>query len=287
MGQLMGQVISGRLRVKYGLDFTIAEAKCDGPEIKFKNGTTLGCADADTAPEMAGNMTFAFSGTAAGHLINASSIDVSGGYNVLKAGSYSSPMQLGASGILMVLEGVTPAAITTGVSTITWVLGRTEGKGGIIAESALAEANCLTSTGPTVLEGSQFMASVGANAYFSGSLSGVDGMFAQWLKIYCAASSHITGGAAVQWLDAQMGMSPSGGLYMLRCTSGGATPDSIILIESNASGYTQFIKFNSDMNGKSPIAAAVDTDGGNSDWSIKVLGPTGTQGYIPVFNSLA
>lgn len=219
-------------------------------------------------------------------------IDISGiegGGKAIRMGSYSSRLDT---------AGATTEVCTIGAETDEddFLIGygsyiRTSGEDGKgFGIATLVEATDTTGT-PTI-QGGQFMAflgSVGGSEAAILKTRGDDltaGMFASWFKIGCNTNCQLASGSlsGVIWLDSQLHGSGNlnGTHYHIFCSTDNIQTS--VLGFNGTGGYTNFIHTDSDAN-KTPFdGGAVDTDGGDSDGSIRIS-LDGTTYLIPYFTA--
>ena len=207
-----------------------------------------------------------------------------GGYPVITAGSYSSPVEYSAASQSL-LKLYYEQSADTGVDVCTFFFGRTTGQAGALGCTALVES-AAASPGPKTLQGGQFMAGLNAGGYLA-TLGGdaTAGMYGAWLKVYASGSAVASSGCRVAavWLDNQMSCAVGGEEYSAFITTGGTVPDAVFGLNTSSSGWTALFNFDSTMVGKAPLSA-LKTASAASDSSIVIV-INGSTKYIPVFDA--
>jgi len=236
-----------------------------------------------------------FGGTYTGNAIDFSNTTIaptgSNGPCLIRAGTYASPVDLGAdedqSGMIRLYS--TTSADGTSYDRGLFVCTKTTGSKGAFPVAGLAEANNTTGNGPTKLQAAQFIAHLGADGSASkmASLGGdaTAGMYGAWLKVTAGSNCTASSGSRVApaWIDNQMSGTVSGEEYGIFATTGASRPDAFIGFETTSSGYDQLFYFDETYN--SGAGTCVTTDavpGSNQDARIKVY-YNGTQYYLPLY----
>ena len=284
--------ISGNLRfreaiagngaqIHFGFDETGLDVKMFGAT---SGASVLFDESADEMVFTKTKISFAGALGTADHVIDFSGITPPSGKNLIRAGSYSSPLAYpAASGGLLQMYYSQDA--DTGVDVCTFFYGVTTGQAGALGCTALVESNAAT-PGPKTLEGGQFMAGLRSGAYLAtASGDATAGMYGAWLKVYAAADSVASSGCKVAaiWLDNQMSCTVSGEEYAAYITTGGSVPDAVFGFNTSSSGWASMFNFDSTMVGKAPLSSlACANTASDSSILIKINGSTK---YIPVFDA--
>ena len=220
----------------------------------------------------------------ADHVIDFSGITPPSGKNLIRAGSYSSPLAYPAAGGGMLNMYYSNAA-NTGASTATFFYGVTTGTGAALGTTALVESNAAT-PGPAGLQGGQFMAGLRAGKYLATAAGDATaGMYGAWVKVYASTTSVASSGCKVAaiWLDNQMNCAVGGEEYAAYITTGGSVPDAVFGLNTSSGGWAALLNFDSTMASKPPLSTLACADAA-SDSSI-IIKINGETRYIPVYNS--
>lgn len=113
------------------------------------------------------------------------------------------------------------------------------------------------------------------------------GMYAGWFKVGANTSCVVDSGSRVAalWVDNQMNCVCSGEEYAVFITCGGSKVDAVFGLETTSSGWTHLFSFDDTAYDQDPVSAlACDTDGGNSNGSLKIA-LNGVTKYIPYFDT--
>lgn len=218
------------------------------------------------------------------HVIDFTGITFPSGKNLIRGGSYSTPLAYpAASGGLLQLYYSQSA--DTGADVVTFFYGVTTGQAAALGDTALVESNA-GSPGPKSLQGGQFMAGLRSGKYLASAAGDATaGMYGAWCKVYAAVDSVASSGCKVAaiWLDNQMSCTVSGEEYAAYITTGGSVPDAVFGLNTSSSGWTALFNFDSTMVGKAPLSALACANAA-SDSSI-VITINGSTKYIPVFDA--
>jgi len=206
---------------------------------------------------------------------------------LISGGSYSS---------MLAHQGSELVTVAAAGAADGWYLGygcyiRATGEDGK-AFGFCATLEATNTTGIDRMQAGQFISLLGTAGGSEAAIlktrdgDGTAGLFGSWHKIggntNCTAASGSR--MAAVWLDNQFHGTASGDEYTIFSSTGGSVPDGWACLNTSSSGWSNLFVFDSTMTGKNPIGAAVDTDGGNSDISIKIE-YNGTTYYIPAFTA--
>ncbi|MHA1482087.1 MAG: hypothetical protein ACTSQA_01450 [Candidatus Heimdallarchaeaceae archaeon] len=240
--------------------------------------TAIDIGDATTGIALTGTYTSSvidFNGaTSADHVLDFTGITVSGGSgSLVRAGSYSSPIDVGTGGNgLIRMYGETSEA--SGVYAGTFFLVRTTGAEGVIGDSALVEGSATGESYPSALQGGQFHAGLTAGA----KLDGIDahegvigGMYGVWAKVYASETSVADADSRVAalWVDNQMSGTVGGEEYGIFATTGASQPDAFIGFETTSSGWDSLFYFDETAYDQKPVVSG-DISGQTKGYYLRV-----------------
>jgi hypothetical protein len=229
-------------------------------------------------------MSFAGALGTADHLIDFSGVTQPVSKNLIRGGSYSSPIAYTAASMGQ-LQLYYSQSRDTGVDVVTFFYGVTTGQAGALGCTALVESNAGT-PGPKTLEGGQFMAGLRAGGYLAtASGDATAGMYGAWLKVYAGVTSVASSGCKVAavWLDNQMSCTVSGEEYAAYITTGGTVPDAVFGFETSSSGWAAFAYFDETCYNVAPVSSKSCTSQTYpSDVSV-IWNLNGTAYYMPLY----
>ncbi len=229
-----------------------------------------------------------FAGTYSSHALDFSSAtQTAGDISLIRAGSYSSPMDVaGESQYGMVRLYLDTDDDGTSYNRGVFVCLKTTGTKGIFPIAGLAEVLEQSGAGPTKAQAAQFIAGLHTATSKLATAGGdaTAGMYGAWLKIYSVTGSVAASGSRVApvWVDNQMCGTVSGEEYGIFATTGGTRPDGFIGFETSSSGYDQFIYADTTFNSGAGTCMTTDAVPGTQDARIKVW-YDGKQYYIPLY----
>jgi len=259
-----------------------------GGDLSFA-GTTSGASmlwdfSADELVMTKAKMSFSGALAAADHVLDFSGMTMPASKNIIRGGSYSTPLAYTAAsgGLLQIYYS---QSRDTGVDVASFLYGVTTGQAGALGATALIESNA-GSPGPKTLEGGQFMAGLRAGGYLASIAGdGTAGMYGAWLKVYANVTSVASAGCRVAavWLDNQMSCAVGGEEYAAFVTTGGSVPDAVFGFETSSNGWASFAYFDETSYNKQPVSTkSCVTTTNDSDASV-IWNLNGTAYYMPLY----
>ena len=229
-------------------------------------------------------MSFTGALAAADHVVDFSSITMPASKNLIRGGSYSTPIAYTAASMGL-LQLYYSQSRNTGADVVTFLYGVTTGQSATLGSTALVESNADT-PGPKSLQGGQFMAGLRAGKYLA-AMGGdaTAGMYGVWAKVYSSVTSVASSGCRVAalWVDNQMSCTVSGEEYGIFFSTGGSVPDAAMGFETSSSGWASFAYFDETAYDQNPVSTrSCTTTGADSDASV-IWNLNGTAYYMPLY----
>lgn len=242
-----------------------------GSEITVLDSVTAGTVSAskavivDSNKDIAGFSSITINGTPTGHAIDLDSVTLAADKGAIHAGSYSSPLTLGAVTNLLAQFHAQSAGAGGGYDYCIF----SSLKSAASTDNMIGIHNtCHVISGGSpktvqAIQGHTYVESGGSLATRGGDLTA--GMYSAWFKTYMDVGATLDSGsyAAAVWLDNQLNGTKNGTTYSIYSSSG-ATSTAWAGFANDAAGWTNFLRFEG--TATPPVYAGDKTGGAKSHY---------------------